>query len=98
MDSDEYLRQQKLAADRVKNMQKRAEAFTAPPEKEKPPAQISPAPPMVKQRRGNELLRILDLKNMEMNSDRALIVGMMMLLLSEGDDELLNMALLYIML
>ncbi len=41
---------------------------------------------------------MLNFKGIEMDSDRALILGMMLLLISQSDDELLILALIYIML
>lgn len=48
--------------------------------------------------RGLNLLNMLDLKSINMDSDRALILALVLLLSGEETDELLSLALLYIML
>ncbi len=49
-------------------------------------------------RTGFDLFRLLNFKNLELDSDRVLILGLALLLSSEETDELLMLALLYIML
>ena len=107
LEQNDYRNMQASAAERVKNMQRRAEAYTAsgnrapapppPPKQPEPPAPIKPQGSILKSR-GAELLKMLNFKGIDMDSDRALILGMMLLLISQSDDELLILALIYIML
>ena len=55
-------------------------------------------PPPPPPRKGFDLLRMLNLRGMEMDGDRKVIIAVMLLLLGETEDELLILALLYIML
>ena len=57
-------------------------------------------PPTVPQKRNNGILGLLDFKNMAMDSDRSVILMMLALLSGKAEetDDLLIMALLYIML
>ena len=65
------------------------------PENTVPP----PKPPAKPQeKRGPSLLRMLNLRGMEFDADRKIIIAVMLLLLGETEDELLLLALLYIML
>lgn len=57
-----------------------------------------PHQPPPKQGRGASLLQMLNLKGIDIDSDRSLILMMLALLSGEGGDELLMLALLYIML
>lgn len=100
MNSEEYMKMQQSAADRVRDMQKRANTYTAPERAEKAAPAPPPAPPVRKGilSKGGELLKMLNFSGIEMDSDRALIAAMMLLLVSESEDELLILALLYIML
>lgn len=109
MDSDEYYRMQESAEQRVRNMNRRAQSYTAhhgqPPQQSRgteapPPERERQEPPKPKppEKRGAQLLKMLNLKGIDLDTDRALIIGMMLLLLSESDDEYLIFALLYIML
>ncbi len=97
MNSDDYLKMQETAANRVRDMQRKANSYSAPPkeQKEEPP---KAAAPIIKKGKGAELLKMLNLNSIGMDSDRALIAAMMLLLVSESDDELLVLALLYVML
>ncbi len=47
---------------------------------------------------GIDLLRLINFKNLELNSDRIIIIAIALMLSSEKADELLLLALLYIML
>lgn len=49
-------------------------------------------------KKGFDILKMLNLKNIEIDSDRALILLLFLLLSSEGCDELLLLSLLYIIL
>lgn len=46
---------------------------------------------------GFDIMKLLNFKNLEMDSDRTLVMMMMLLLSGENSDSLLTMALLYIM-
>lgn len=50
------------------------------------------------QGKGFDLLRMLNLGNLTMDSDRTIIFAVIFLLMGEGSDELLLLALIYIML
>ena len=63
-----------------------------------PPAPKAPPPAPPPPRKGFDLLRMLNLRGMEMDGDRKVIIAVMLLLLGETEDELLILALLYIML
>lgn len=54
--------------------------------------------PVHRSRTGFDLFRLINFKNLELDSDRVLILGLALLLSSEETDELLMLALLYIML
>lgn len=97
MNSDEYLKMQETAANRVRDMQRKANSYSAPP-KEHTEEAAKPSAPPTKKGKGAELLKMLNLNSIGMDSDRALIAAMMLLLVSESDDELLVLALLYVML
>ncbi len=47
---------------------------------------------------GRDLLKLIDLKNFEMDSDRMLLLMMILLLSGEQSDEILLLALAYLML
>ncbi len=64
---------------------------------ESPPAAPPPPPPKM-QDSGSSLLKMLNFKAMKMDSDRAVILAVMLLLMGDSGDELLLLALLYIML
>ncbi len=92
----EELRQ---AADRVREMQRRAAiSANSSSDQKTPVAQIS-APkkdnnpiPIRK-----NLLELINFKNMEIDADRSLLMGILLLLTSDATDEILMFALLYIM-
>lgn len=110
MDSDEYYKMQESAERRVRNMNRRAQSYTSQQNQseqrqhsasEKPTEEQKreePQKPKPTEKRGLQLLKMLNFKGIELDTDRALIIGMMLLLLSESDDEYLILALLYIML
>ncbi len=64
------------------------------PPKRNEPMQKKPA----KSTKGFDLLGMLNFKGMEMDNDRLLILALFLLLSGEESDELLSLALLYIML
>ncbi len=47
---------------------------------------------------GQNIMRLLNFKNLEMDSDRVLLAGLLLLLTGEEADEMLLLALIYIML
>lgn len=109
MSREEFLRLQKEAETRMREMQKRSDEITGkmPPapnfvtlrNEEKPQEVKAPQkPPQNKRSNGLDLLRMLNFGNMNMDSDRILILALMLLLIGESNDELLILALLYIML
>ncbi|MDD4699729.1 MAG: hypothetical protein PHV07_05655 [Oscillospiraceae bacterium] len=54
--------------------------------------------PLSKQNKGFDILNMLNLKNLKMDNDIMLIIMMVLILSSETSDELLLLALVYIML
>ena len=54
--------------------------------------------PILKQNKGFDILNMLNLKNFKMDNDIMLIIMMVLILSSETSDELLLLALVYIML
>ena len=117
MSREDFMRLQRDAEARMKEMQRRSEEMVG--------RQMPPTPDFVKVRRSNEtvkqphppatvappvqknevrrsggfdLLRMLNFKNISMDSDRSLIIAVMLLLMGETGDELLLLALIYIML
>ncbi len=57
-----------------------------------------PTPPPRKADNGSSLLKMLNFKAIKMDSDRTVIIALMLLLMGDSGDELLLLALLYIML
>lgn len=107
MSREEFLRLQKEAEARMREMQRRSDEITGkmPPApdfvtlREQPQGDIKKeTPPPQKNGRGLDLLRMLNFKNINMDSDRVLLIALMLLLVGESSDELLLLALLYIML
>ncbi len=88
------------AAERVREMSRRANMQAGrhtrpavPDEKEKPPPKaVAPRKNAV-----NSLLKMINFKGLDMDGDISLILGILLLLSGETTDELLVMALLYIM-
>lgn len=106
---EEFLRLQGEAQNRLKEMQRRSEEAVGkiPPapdfvmlrrdESELPEKQNrEPAPE--KSRGGFDILRMFNFKNITMDSDRVLILAVLLLLAGNSSDELLLFALVYIML
>ncbi len=83
------------AAERVREMQRRAD--TARGTHSKPPEQHKPKENKPTVRR-KSILDIINFKNMEMDSDISLLLGILLLLSSDSTDEILTLALIYIML
>lgn len=79
------------AANRVREMQRRA-ATQNTPEPKKAPAQQDKKAPF------SRILELIDLKNFTLDNDSRLLLGILLLLSSEDADELLILALVYIML
>ncbi len=109
MSREEFLRLQREAETRMREMQKRSDEITGkmPPapnfvalrNDEKPePEQVIKKSPHRKNGGGLDLLRMLNLGDINLDSDRVLLLAIMLLLIGESNDELLLLALLYIML
>ena len=83
------------AAERVRDMQRRAAAIggkSANAQSEKPqPKSTLPL-------KRKSILDLINFKNMDIDSDRSLLMGILLLLSGENTDELLLLALIYIML
>ncbi len=92
----EELRQ---AADRVREMQRRASINTNPTQNKKTPTAQNKEPVSVKNSLApkRNLLELINFKNMEIDSDRSLLMGILLLLTSDTADEILMFALIYIM-
>ncbi len=114
MSREDFLRLQREAEARMREMQRRSEEMVGrqmPPAPDfvrvrnaqegagPPPQPAVPEPKKVpRQKNGPDLLRMLNFKNISMDSDRSLIIAVMLLLMGETGDELLLLALIYIML
>ena len=79
------------AANRVKEMQRRATLKT---EEKAAPAPAAPA----NRAPFSRLFELIDFKNFALDNDSKLLLGVLLLLSCEGADELLILALVYIML
>lgn len=84
------------AAERVREMQRRAAKAGGGNRNlpEKSEAKRDAAPPQ----RRKSILELINFKNMEIDNDRSLLMGILLLLSGESTDELLMLALIYIML
>lgn len=83
------------AAERVRDMQRRAAAVGGknnPPEKREEKTNQTVLP------RRKSILEFINFKNMEIDNDRSLLMGILLLLSGDTTDELLMLALIYIML
>ena len=82
------------AAERVRDMQRRASAVRNNANENKP------APPSTKKpiESRKNILDIINFKNIEIDSDISLLLGILLMLSSETTDEILMLALIYIML
>lgn len=83
------------AAERVRDMQRRAAVVGGknnPPEKREEKTNQTVLP------RRKSILELINFKNMEIDNDRSLLMGILLLLSSDTTDELLMLALIYIML
>lgn len=86
----------KRAADRVRDMQRRAAAVGGGKNNMIEKSEVKPktvAPP-----RRKSILELINFKNMEIDNDRSLLMGILLLLSGDTTDELLMLALIYIML
>ena len=63
-----------------------------------PAAKTAPAPPAERKGGAARLLKMLNFKGLEIDGDISLLLGILLLLSGENDDELLMLALVYIML
>lgn len=81
-----------------------AEPSREEPQSEEPSPPCPDIPPKTEERRGiggllgKDIFKFLDFKNFELNSDRMLILLMLVLLSGEDSDNILLFALAYIML
>lgn len=82
------------AAERVRDMQRRASFVKNNSNENKPTAPPTKKP---NERRKN-ILDIINFKNLEIDSDISLLMGILLMLSSETTDEILMLALIYIML
>lgn len=110
MESLDFNRQKKEAEERMFKMHNRAmppvPPFVRTPGRETnnqndetpKEEQIREVPPKKKGLLGGDILKFLDLKNLNLDSDRMLILLMIVLLSGESSDEILLFALAYIML
>lgn len=83
------------AAERVREMQRRAANVGGNrklPEKNETRQNAAPVT------RRKSILELINFKNMEIDNDRSLLMGILLLLSGENTDELLMLALVYIML
>lgn len=98
MDREAFEKLTNAAEKRVINQQKRESAYTNPksdnPIPNKPQDNNATHP----KSRSKELINLLNLKNISLDSDRALIMGILLLLANEDADEWLILSLIYIML
>lgn len=101
---DEFVRLQRDAEERLRQMQRKSEQLTGVPpapefvkirETEKTPTKIKNRP---ERKGGFDLLKMFNFSNLQLDSDRVLIIAVLLLLMSESSDELLMLALIYIML
>ena len=82
------------AAERVRDMQRRASFVKNNSNENKPTAPPTKKPT---ERRKN-ILDIINFKNLEIDSDISLLMGILLMLSSDSTDEILMFALIYIML
>ncbi len=83
------------AAERVRDMQRRAAQAGG---KNKPPEKREEKPTQMVLPRRKSILELINFKNMEIDNDRSLLMGILLLLSGDTTDELLMLALIYIML
>ena len=101
MDKETFDKLTSAAQSRVINQQKRESAYTNQTPK---PAAFETKQPQTQnvnltpKSRSKELLGLLNLKNISLDSDRALILGVLLLLAHEEADEWLILSLIYVML
>lgn len=110
---DEMMRQRSQAEEELYEMWKRSTLPHVPPfvkmseeekKQESPPPVVTPPPREREEKKGlggifaKDIFKFLDLKNFELNSDRMLILLMIVLLSGENSDNILLFALAYIML
>ena len=108
MSREEFMRLQRDAEERLRKMQQRSREAVMPPAPDfveiRERAEVKEEKPQEKPRvyqknnGGFNLLRMLNIKDMQLDSDRILIIAVLLLLLGDSNDELLMLALIYIML
>ena len=82
------------AAERVRDMQRRASVVRNNANEKKPSTETVNKPAV----RRRNILDIINFKNIEIDSDISLLLGILLLLSGDSTDELLMLALIYIML
>ncbi|MBQ7045971.1 MAG: hypothetical protein IJN65_05715 [Clostridia bacterium] len=108
MDRETFEKLTSAAQNRVANQQKKESAYlngqNSKTEKNTPPVTVSGGENTSKNNdftpksRSGEILNLLNLKNISLDSERALIMGVLLLLAHENADEWLILALIYVML
>ncbi len=89
----DFANMQREAERRVMEMQRRAKATVGA--HEQPPPQVSESP--VPQKKGNNLLSMLNFKSLLEGKDTSLVLMVLALLSAEDTDPILMLALLYVM-
>ncbi len=90
----EFERQKNIAVQKFKDMYDPGPPFIKPPQ----PAPISLHDKKPENESGLDILKLLNFKNMELDGDRIIILALALILSAEKADELLILALIYIML
>lgn len=110
MDREEFLKRSEYAAKKLFEMQQNSMPPTPPfvrtqndfnPVQQEPKESSAPPAPKEKKKGGllsKDILKFLDLKNFDLDSDRMLLLLMILILSGEGGDDALLFALAYIML
>ncbi len=101
MDRDTFEKLTSAAQNRVINQQRKESSYTNPKQKELEPEHSKAQESNINTRpksRSKELLGLLNLKNISIDSERALILGILLLLANDEADEWLILSLIYIML
>ena len=111
MDNFDLENKKRNAADELFRMHERSSGPQVPPfvrmqgnrtnHNEKPEQIENTEPKVVEEKRGlfgSDILKFLDFKNFKMDSDRILLLLMVLILSGENSDEILMFALAYIML
>ncbi len=100
MNQNDFLSQQQAAVERMREMNARSEYYTKKniPIKQSPPKNNTVPPKTNKSLNSLESLNIPFLDSLLGDGDSALILGLLLILMSEKSDKLLLFALIYILL